>query len=493
MLFNSVDYLLFFPIVVLCYFIFPHRLRNFWLLIVSYFFYMNWNAGYALLLAGSTIITYVSSLLIGYCQENGKKTGAKWSVFICLFLNLGLLFYFKYTNFFVENLNRAFSVLHVGKQIPAFDILLPVGISFYIFQALGYTIDVYRGKVKATRNLFRYALFVSFFPQLVAGPIERSANLLPQFDEKHTFDVDRIRRGLLQILWGLFMKIVIADRIAQPVNMIYENFSAYSGVEIILATVLFAFQIYCDFGGYSNIAIGSAKVLGFRLMENFDSPYMAANIADFWRRWHKSLTSWFTDYLYISLGGNRKGKLRTYGNNLLVFLVSGLWHGADWTYIAWGGLNGLYLILEKSTDEIRRKIRQKMKVDEASFGYRLWQRLITFFWVDLSWLFFRATGLKTAFLMLRQIVTQLQPHKLFGWVVYNIGLDAQTLLVVVMALLLLFVVDLMEYRGRDMNEFVLKQGVLFRWCVYLGLLGIILIYGVYGHTYAQTEFIYFQF
>lgn len=493
MLFNSIDYLIFFPIVVLCYFIFPQKFRNAWLLIVSYFFYMNWNAKYALLLAGSTVITYAASLFIAHFKEKKQLTFAKLSMFVCVFLNLGLLFYFKYANFFVENLNRVLSVLHMDRQLPGFDILLPVGISFYIFQALGYTIDVYRGKVKATRNLFRYALFVSFFPQLVAGPIERSDNLLPQFDEKHEFDVERIRRGMLQILWGLFMKIVIADNIAAPINMIYENFMAYSGVEIILATVLFAVQIYCDFAGYSNIAVGSARVLGFRLMDNFDSPYLACSVTDFWRRWHKSLTSWFTDYVYISLGGNRKGKVRTYVNNMIVFLISGLWHGAEWTYIAWGGLNGLYLVVEKATVDFRKKIRQLLHVKEERFSYKLWQRVVTFFWVDLAWMFFRSTGFSTTFQMLKRIVTNLEISKLFGWAVYNIGLDTQTILVISIALLLLFVVDYMKYRNIDTVEFVMNQGIWFRWFVYLGLLGMILIYGAYGHTYTQTEFIYFQF
>lgn len=493
MLFNSIDYLIFFPIVVLCYFVLPQKFRNFWLLLVSYFFYMNWNARYALLLAASTVITYVAALFVERFRQKGRGGMAKAGVFICLFLNLSILFFFKYMNFFVENVNRAFRLFHMDRHIAPFDILLPVGISFYIFQALGYTIDVYRGKIPAAKNLFRYALFVSFFPQLVAGPIERSGNLLPQFDEKHSFDVDRVRRGLLQILWGLFMKIVIADNVAAPVNMIYENFAIYSGVEIILATMLFAVQIYCDFAGYSNIAVGSAKVLGFRLMENFDSPYFAASIADFWRRWHKSLTSWFTDYVYISLGGNRKGKIRTYINNMLVFLVSGLWHGSEWTYIAWGGLNGLYLIVEKATAGFRSRLRGKLHVRQERFGYKLWQRLITFFWVDLAWMFFRSTGLRTTFTMLKRIVTHMEFHKLFGWVVYNIGLDTQKILVICFSLLLLWIVDYMKYNKKDVVSLVFEQGIVFRWCVYLGLLALIVIYGAYGNVYEQTEFIYFQF
>lgn len=493
MLFNSINYLIFFPIVVLLYFALPQKMKNIWLLIVSYYFYMNWNAKYALLLLGSTVVTYSCAILLEYHKKKNKLASANIDLGICIVLNLALLFFFKYINFFIENTNRALHIFHVQSKLSAFDILLPVGISFYIFQALGYTIDVYRGKCEATKNFFRYALFVSFFPQLVAGPIERCVNLLPQFDEKHTFEIDRVRAGLLQMLWGLFMKIVIADNISGTVKMVYENYSAYSGVEIIIATVLFAFQIYCDFGGYSNLAIGSARVLGFRLMENFESPYMAGSIKEFWRRWHKSLTTWFTDYVYISLGGNRKGKLRTYINQLFVFLMSGLWHGAEWTYIAWGGLNGLYLVVENATEESRRKLRQALRVKEDTFSYRLWKRMVTFFWVDLSWMFFASTGFHTTFLMMKRIVTHLEPGKLFGWVFYNLGLNTQTIVVLVLALLLLLVVDGMKYKGVNMISFVFSQGRVFRWMIYLGLLLCIIVFGAYGATYEQTEFIYFQF
>lgn len=492
MLFNSVDYLLFFPIVSLLYFIIPKKLRNIWLLAASYFFYMNWNAKYALLLAFSTIVTYGCALFIDHVPKE-KKWIRRCGLWGCIFINLGLLFYFKYTNFIIENINRALRLLHQDGQLPLMDIVLPVGISFFIFQALGYTIDVYRQSVKPTKNVFRYALFVSFFPQLVAGPIERSANLLPQFEKTHTFDVERIRRGLLQMLWGLFMKIVIADNLAGTVTMIYDNYGAYSGVEIVLATMMFAIQIYCDFGGYSNIAIGSAKVLGFTLMENFQSPYISESISEFWRRWHISLTKWFTDYVYIPLGGSRKGQIRTIVNTLIVFFVSGLWHGAQWTFIAWGVLNGIYLIAEKNTIDVRRKLRQTLHIKEDTFSYHLWQRIYTFFWVSLSWMFFRATGLKSVLLMLRQIVTRFEGHKLFGWTINNIGMEPQTLIVVLIAITLLFVVDDWKYKGNDAIAFVFRQGFVFRWCVYLGLLFTIIMFGAYGYEFTQTEFIYFQF
>lgn len=493
MLFNSAQYLVFFPVVVLFYFALPYKLRNFWLLFASYFFYMQWNAKYAVLLFLSTFITYISGLCIDRAMEKQRKTIAKLSVAGSFLLNLGILVFFKYSNFLIENVNRLCRLFGQEGQLRELDILLPVGISFYIFQALSYTVDVYRGKMKATRNLFRYALFVSFFPQLVAGPIERTGNLLKQFDEKHHFDVDRVRAGLLMMLWGLFMKMVIADNIAPSVTMIYEYYPQYTGIEILVATALFAFQIYCDFAGYSLIAIGSAKVLGFTLMENFRSPYLAVSVSDFWDRWHISLTSWFTDYLYIPLGGNRKGVWRKYINILLVFFVSGLWHGAAYTYIAWGLLNGLFMVLEQMTEKLRGRITAFFQVDKTRFSYRLGCRLITFALIDFTWLFFRATGFSTAFVLLKQCVTNLQFGKLFGLVFGNIGMTSAQMVVLTLALFLLMAVDVMKEQGKDVVQLVLKQGAWFRWTVYLGLLFSILIFGVYGNVYEQTQFIYFQF
>ena len=493
MVFNSAQYLVFFPIVVLLYFAFPYKLRNLWLLFASYFFYMQWNAKYALLLLFSTFVTYISGICIEKAASKKKNGWAKFCVGASFVLNIGILLFFKYSNFLIENVNRICELLGQDGQLKPLDVLLPVGISFYIFQELSYTMDVYRGKIKATRNLFRYALFVSFFPQLVAGPIERSGNLLKQFDEKHDFDVDRVRAGLLVMLWGLFMKMVIADNIAPSVNMIYEYYPQYTGIEIIVATVLFAFQIYCDFAGYSLIAVGSAKVMGFTLMENFRSPYLATSVSDFWDRWHISLTTWFTDYLYIPLGGNRKGVVRKYLNVLIVFFISGLWHGAAYTYIAWGVLNGIFMVLEQMTVKLRERICYFFKVDKTRFSYRLGCGLLTFALVDFTWLFFRATGFSMAFTLLKQCVTNLQFGKLFGLVFGNIGMTSAQMVVLALALLLLMSVDYLKEQGKDVAQLVLKQGAWFRWAVYLGLLFSILIFGVYGNVYEQTQFIYFQF
>lgn len=360
MVFNSIDFLIFFPIVLMVYFIIPQKIRYIWLLVTSYYFYMCWNAKYALLMLFSTVATYISGLLIERIKQGRydarKKIFLKKSVVAgCFIINLAILFWFKYVNFFIDIVVKGFSLFRIDVTPPAFDIILPVGISFYTFQALSYTMDVYRGEIYAEKNILRYALFVSFFPQLVAGPIERSKNLLTQLSVPRKVNFNDFVEGFLLILWGLFLKIVIADRTAVFVDKVYAEYNTYTGCFLIVATVLFAVQIYCDFYGYSTIAVGTAKMLGVQLMENFDAPYLSTSVAEFWRRWHISLTSWFKDYLYIPLGGSRKGKLRKYINKMIVFLVSGLWHGAQFSYVFWGGLNGFYQILGEVLMPIRKK------------------------------------------------------------------------------------------------------------------------------------------
>ncbi len=295
-------------------------------------------------------------------------------------------------------------------NIPAFDILLPVGISFYTFQALGYTIDVYRGDIYAEKNILKYALFVSFFPQLVAGPIERSKNLLKQINRPVLFNIENVRYGLFTMAYGLFLKLVMADRIAIIIDPILENYESYHGMIIAMCIVLFAFQIYCDFHGYTQIAIGSAKVLGYDLQENFNSPYLAINIKDFWRRWHISLTTWFTDYIYIPLGGNRKGKARKYINTIFVFLCSGLWHGASWAYVTWGGVNGLYLVIYDLFKPYATKINQYLKINTKALLWRISGGLFTFLLVDYTWLYFRAKGIHAALRIQLKIIEDFIYH-----------------------------------------------------------------------------------
>jgi len=348
MLFNSLEFLFFFPTVVLLYFLTPYKYRWIILLIASYIFYMAWRAEYALLLVISTLIDYFCSLMMGRYPEEEKQK-RKPFLYLSLISNLGILFTFKYFNFFSASFTSLLKSLGYDYAAPAFSLLLPMGISFYTFQTMSYTIDVYHSRLKPEKHLGVFALFVTFFPQLVAGPIERAGNLLEQLKVDHKFSYANVIAGLQLMAWGFFKKIVIADNLAIMVNNVYNNPTQYTGVSLILATVFFAFQIYCDFSAYSDIAIGSAQVMGFTLMQNFNRPYFSKTIGEFWNRWHISLFTWFRDYLYIPLGGNRVVKWRWYYNLFITFLVSGFWHGANWTFIVWGALHGFYLVFANIT------------------------------------------------------------------------------------------------------------------------------------------------
>lgn len=496
MLFNSLDFFFFFPVVVLLYFFIPNRFRYIWLLIASYYFYMCWNAKYALLMLFSTTVTYSSGLLMTrFRQRLGGKAErtAKLCVAGSLILNLVVLFFFKYFDFAVDNLAVVLNAIGITFKRPNCSFLLPVGISFYTFQALSYTIDVYRQEIKAEKNFLRYALFVSFFPQLVAGPVERSKNLLNQFHEVHHFDYQRVKNGLLLMLWGFFMKLVIADRLALFVDQVYNNWKQYGGLEIILATVLFALQIYCDFGSYSNIAIGAAHVMGFTLMENFRQPYFAVSVKDFWQRWHISLTSWFRDYLYIPLGGNRKGKLRKQINLMTVFLVSGLWHGASWHYIVWGGLNGAYQIIGETTKPLRNHILKMFHIRQNCFSYRLMTQCITFILVDFSWLFFRANGLWTAFRMIKQTWTSFNLGVLLDGSLFSIGMSHKDFVIVLLAIVILWLVDYYRSQGKRIRQWLDGQNLVFRWVFCYTAIFVVIIFGIYGLGYDAAAFIYFQF
>lgn len=336
MLFNSLEFLIFFPLVCIIFFALrTKRFQNPFLLIASYYFYMNWKPVYAVLIFGSSLITYVCGLLIE--RQHDQRNRQKAALTISLILNFSILFIFKYFNFINESVFEILSFCGLRWNVPNLNILLPVGISFYTFQAVGYSIDVYRGTIKAEHNFFTYALFVSFFPQLVAGPIERASNLLPQFHKEHPFEYNRTVEGAKQMIWGFFMKLCVGDMLGQYVDAVYNHIPNHNGTSILIATIFFTFQIYCDFGGYSNIAIGTAKILGFNLMENFKRPYLSASMKEFWGRWHISLSSWFKDYVYIPLGGNRVSYPRHMLNVLITMLISGAWHGANYTFILWGG------------------------------------------------------------------------------------------------------------------------------------------------------------
>lgn len=495
MAFNSVDFLIFFPIAVLVYYVLPQKIRNYWLLAASYYFYMCWNAKYALLLFFSTFVTYLSGLLIeGVRRKYPRRTGwAKAVVAGSFLINLFLLGYFKYAGFLLDNVQSVFRRLGIALSVPRVDVLLPVGISFFIFQALSYTMDVYREEVAAEHNLFRYALFVSFFPQLVAGPIERSKDLLPQFSEKHDFSLDRAKEGLLIMGWGLFLKMVIADRAAIFVDAVYNDIATYGGMYIVVAAILFVFQVYCDFSGYSCIALGAAQVLGFRLTENFEAPFCAVSVGEFWRRWHISLNRWFTQYLYIPLGGNRKGKLRKYCNQMVVFLVSGLWHGAVWSYVVWGGLNGIFVITGELTRPIRDRIKAAIHWRDEAVPVHVVRSVITTLLFAFSMIFFRSQGTSFAIRVIRQMVTVRNAGILFDGSLYTLGLNQRNFVLLLLALCVLMAADILRYRGVKVRGWILERCLPIRWACALVLILAIVVFGIWGVGYDKTAFIYFQF
>ncbi|MBC8355948.1 MAG: MBOAT family protein [Planctomycetes bacterium] len=391
MLFNSLPYILFLFVLCGLYYLSPRRFRWVLLLVASYAFYMCWNAFYIVLILASTAIDYSVALLLGRTES---RTRRRFLLGASLLTNLGLLFVFKYWNFFNDAAADLCAALTIPWSVPNLTVLLPVGISFYTFQTLSYTIDVYRGRIEPERHLGRFALYVSFFPQLVAGPIERAERLLPQLRENHRVEAERFLSGGLLIMWGLFKKVVIADRLSVYVDAVYGNVPEHNGLTYLLATYAFAFQIYCDFSGYSDIAIGSARLLGIDLMTNFRSPYFARDLQDFWRRWHISLSTWLRDYLYIPLGGNRLGNLRTYANLAVTMLLGGLWHGASWNFVVWGALHGSALALLKATGPHRERFKEKLRIPPPIMvGAQL---LATFHFVCLTWIFFRAATVTEA-------------------------------------------------------------------------------------------------
>ncbi|MEM9299072.1 MAG: MBOAT family O-acyltransferase, partial [Bacteroidota bacterium] len=354
---------------------------------------MSWNPIYILLIVFSTLVDYVVAIKM---DSTNNKTLRKSLLFLSLLSNLGLLFTFKYFNFFNKIIEDILLPFGYEYSPSVLTVLLPVGISFYTFQTLSYTIDVFLKKQRAQYHFGKFALFVSFFPQLVAGPIERSTQLLPQFDKTFDFDYKRITSGLKQMFWGLFKKIVIADRVAVIVNQVFNNATDYEGFSLVVGTIFFSFQIYCDFSGYSDIAIGCARVFGFNLMTNFNKPYYAKSISEFWQRWHISLSTWFRDYVYIPLGGNRTMKWRWYFNLFITFFISGIWHGANWTFIIWGAIHGVYLILAIVFRPIVNTLYNKLSLDASSLSVKVWQATSTYFLVCLAWIFFRANSVSDA-------------------------------------------------------------------------------------------------
>lgn len=478
MLFNSAGYIVFFTIVCLVYFILPKKLKRVFLLLASYFFYSCWNLKYSLLMLFSTVATYGTAIAMDMVGAKQKK---KLYLGLCFFVNLAILFVFKYYSFTVNFINKILGIAALSIDMPVIDVLLPVGISFYTFQALGYIVDVYRGEIKAERNFINYALFVSFFPQLVAGPIERSKNLLTQIDNLGHRRYENLSKGLLYILWGFFLKLVIADRAAIFVNQVFDSYQGYSYIFLCYAALLFAVQIYCDFYSYSVIAKGSAKVLGYDLMDNFRAPYLSKSITEFWRRWHISLSSWFKDYLYIPLGGNRKGTYRKHLNVLIVFLVSGLWHGANYTFVLWGLIHGIFNILEDSFKGITKGIRD-------NFIYKNVRRLITFVVAVMSFVIFRSKNIGAAKAYLLGIL-----KRQAGSLDTSIAFPYEDTVILLIAIAILVVIDILIYNKVKLADNIERRSLIVRWPIYIFLLIATLIFGIYGPGYSEAQFIYFQF
>lgn len=487
MAFNSFQYLLFFPIVLLLYYLFPKKGRYVWLLIASCFFYMCFCPKLLIYLAVTVLLTYAVEALLENAVKASRKTRAKWILSLYIISQIGLLGFYKYSQFGLSILRSIFPAFAPSADELFSRMLVPVGISFLTFQSIGYAVDIYRGKVSAERNVLKVGLFLSFFPKLTSGPIERADNLLAQINDPQDYRLQSIKEGLALILFGLFQKLVIADNIAGIINPVLTEYEKYSGIQLLLAVILFAFQIYCDFSGYTNLALGSAKAFGFQLMENFRSPYLSESVADFWRRWHISLTSWFRDYLYIPLGGNRKGVVRKCVNTLIVFTLSGLWHGASWTFVVWGTLNGIYLVIGSLIKT------HPTSTHEVSFGTHLRRRLVTFLLVDFAWLFFYMPDLSSTVKLLAHAVTHPGIREAFNFSFLTIFPDTAAFAVLALALLILFWADRMQEQKGSLNAFLFEQSSLFRWCFCIGLLLITIIFGAYGDTYEQTQFIYFQF
>lgn len=492
MVFNSLEFILFFLFVVLLYFLIPHKFRWALLLSASSFFYMTFVPSYILILAVLIIIDYFAGILI----ENSEGKKRKYYLIASILSTCFSLFIFKYFNFFAGNLNNFAQFLHWNYSVKYLQIILPVGLSFHTFQSLSYVIEVYKKNQKAERHFGIYALYVMFFPQLVAGPIERPQNLLWQFYQKHNFDSQRVADGLKLMALGFFKKTVVADRLALFVNEVYNNLQNYHGISLGIATVFFAFQIYYDFSGYSDIAIGSAKIMGFDLKQNFNRPYFSRSISEFWQKWHISLSSWFRDYIYIPLGGSHEKFYKWCFNIFLTFLLSGLWHGANWTFIIWGALHGFYYIFGKITLKIRLKLSSAIGLVKIPFLYKYIQILTTFFLVCFGWIFFRAQNLNSAFYVIKNLFIPspgifssfIKAYALEKISTPILGQPAYEFFIAIISILFMGIIYMAQKETND-KFFLSGKPILLKWAFYYCIIFGIIFFGIIS----ETKFIYFQF
>lgn len=491
MQFVSLSFFIFLLVTITIYFILPGKVRYIWLLAANLVFYYFAAGKLLLLLLAVALVTYLGGRLLD--SERDRYIKAKKAVlsgFIAaLLLTLG---FFKYTGFLLDTVDSIRSFLGMEQMGVALDIAIPVGISFFIFQAIGYLVDCYRGTVKAVQNPLKLALFLTFFAEITSGPIVRAKDMMPQYDNPKNFDYDRMRDGLLLMMWGYFQKIVIADRLAVVVNNVYSGSEKYPGTVLFLTTVFYTMEIYCDFAGYTSIALGIAKILGIELAENFRQPYLSGTIAEFWRRWHISLSSWLRDYLYIPLGGNRKGYARKLINICIVFAISGLWHGAAWTFVVWGLLHGLYQVAGSLLKPVRDKVVGFLGIDRDGFSHRLFKICVTFMLVNIGWVFFRAPSFADAMYFLTNM------WKPTLWVLgdgslFNLGLSEPEFRLVIVSLVVVTVVDILNYRGIVVRDFLTKQSLWLRWMVYIAAFVFVVTCGVWGPGYDAASFIYSSF
>jgi alginate O-acetyltransferase complex protein AlgI len=491
MLFNTIEFFVFFPVVTVAYFLTPQRWRWLLLLAASCYFYIQFIPVYIFILFFTIAVDYVAGILIEGSQGEKRRI----YLIASLIANLGVLAVFKYFNFLNNNLDAVIEFLGWNYPIKPLAIILPIGLSFHTFQSMSYTIEVYRHRQAAERHLGIFALYVMFYPQLVAGPIERPQNMLHQYHEEHHFDYQRVTDGLKLMTWGLFKKVVIADRLALVVNRVYSQPAGYEGIHLMIATVCFAYQIYCDFSGYSDIAIGAAQVMGFHFMDNFRQPYASRSISEFWRRWHISLSTWFRDYVLFSLPGNRESKWRMQLNVLLTFLASGLWHGANWTFVIWGALHGIYLLVSLWTQGLRDKIYGPTRLGRFPFITGTLQTAGTFSLVTFAWIFFRAPTVSEALYIIGHLLSGLGNFILnlynFEYVratMFKLGFHWEDWLLVLSSIAVLEVVQYFQRRG-SVREMLARKPAWMRWSAYYGLMVAILIFGVFN----RSQFIYFQF
>ncbi len=483
MLFNSLDFIFFFPIAVLVYYLFPHKHRWAWLLGCSYYFYMQWDVTLVFLLIASTLIDYALGIQM---HKTEKGQIRKWYLTASILANIGMLFFFKYLGFFSESVNHVMAYFGqvdtntIATSKSAYgNILLPVGISFYTFQTLSYSIDIYRRQIEPERHLGKYALYVAFFPQLVAGPIERASRLLPQFHKKIEIDIESIRKGIILMSWGFFLKMVVADRLGVYVDYAHGNPTGTPGIPLVLGMYFFGFQIYYDFSAYSIIAVGAAKVLGFDLMNNFNRPFFSNSAAQFWQRWHRSLMQWLRDYLYRPLVRNLK--LKVVVAVFIVFFINGLWHGANWTFVIWGVLCGLFLLFEQSTKKLRNRILDRMPFNMSKSVRQFLWGFVTVNYLFFTLIFFRSASIYDALIYIRSMFT-------IRTFYFNITND---IVEVIISILLILIVQIIHfYKGNDkIYELFSSRKIVVRWSFYL----VFIVAMVLLAFNRQNSFIYFQF